>query len=118
MMAKILGIIWIALGLLWSAKPQLLRNRLTRKMNRKMRWTVYGFMLMFIFLLIGSIIKAQGLLPKVVGLIGIIIVIKGIRLITAKTSEKMSGWWAKRPLGFFRVWGLIILVAGILLVLA
>ena len=115
-MAKILGIIWIALGLLWSAKPQLLRNRLMRKMNRKMRWTVYGFMLMFIFLLIGSIIKAQGLLPKIIGLIGMIIVVKGILLITSKTSEKMSGWWAKRPLVFFRVCGIIILIVGILLI--
>ena len=118
MIANILGTIWVVLGLLWLAKPQLLKNRLVKKMNRKMRRIVYAFILVFIFLLIGSIIKAQGFLPKVVGLIGIIIVIKGIRLITAKTSEKMSGWLAKRPLGFFRVWGLIILVAGILLVLA
>ena len=115
-MAKILGIIWVALGILWSAKPQLLRNRLMKKMNRKMRWAVYGFILMFIFLLIGSIIKAQGLLPKIVGLIGTVVVVKGILLIISKTSEKMSGWWAKRPLIFFRIWGLIILIAGILLI--
>ena len=101
-MAKILGIIWVILGILWLVKPEALKNRLKRKMNRKMRFTVYGFLIVFGILMVGSVMKAQGLLPKIVGILGIILAIKGIFLIFSKASEKLWKWWADRPLIFFR----------------
>ena len=118
MIANIVGSIWIILGLLWLIKPGILRNRLKKKMNRKIKWAVYGFIALLALTLIGSIIKAPGILLKIIGFIGIIIVIKGILLVTSKTSEKMLDWWAKRPLMFFRVWALFIFAVGLVLVLS
>ncbi|MEA3306113.1 MAG: hypothetical protein U9R52_04795 [Candidatus Omnitrophota bacterium] len=118
MLSNMLGVIIIITGLLWLFKPEILRNRLKKKMNRKLKLIVYGFVIMFGFLIIGSVIKAPGLLPKIVGIMGIILAIKGILLITSKASEKMLNWLADRPLGFFRIWAFVILIMGIMLILA
>ena len=117
MFAKILGTIWIILGLLWLVKPEMLKNRLKRKMNRRIRRIVFGFILTFGLLLIGSIIKVHGFLSKIIGLVGMIITIKAILLLISKTSEKIFDWWAGRPLLFFRIWALSILLIGITLIL-
>lgn len=118
MLSKILGGIWILLGILWFAKPQVLRDRLKRKMARKIKWIIFGFILVFGFSLLGSIIKAEGLFLKIVGIAGLIIVVKAILLVTTKTSDKMTNWWQDRPLIFFRFWGLFFLATGLGLFLA
>ncbi len=118
MFSNILGAIWVILGLIWLIKPQVLRNRLQRKMTRRMRWIVLGFILTFVVLMIGSVIKAPGLLYKVVGIVGIVIVIKSVLFMTSKASGKMADWLANRPVIFFRAWGLVILIIGAALLLA
>ena len=112
MFAKIFGTIWLILGLLWIIKPQMLRNRLKKKMTRKIRWTVFGFILIFGLSLLGGLIRTEGIFLKIVGLIGLVIVIKGLLLITSKTSEKLIGWWQGRPLVAFRILGLFIFIMG------
>lgn len=118
MIANILGTIWVLLGILWILKPQMLRNRLTKKMNRKMRWTVYGLSAILVFSLLGVVIKAPGAFLKIAGLIGIFIVVKIILSITSKTSEKIADFLAKKPLAFFRIWGIVVLASGILVILS
>ena len=116
MLIKILGIIWVILGILWVAKPQILRNRIKKKMLRKIKWIVFGFVLVFGLSIIGSIIKAQGLFLKVIGVIALIVIIKSLLLVTSKTSEKMLGWLQESPLQLFRLWGFFIFAMGVMLV--
>ena len=116
MLAKILGAIWIVMGLVWMLKPEILKNRLKRKMGRKLRWLIYGFIFMFGLLIIGSVIRAQGLLPKIVGIIGVFIIVKAILLFTSRASEKILGWWSEKPAIFFRIWALFIFVTGLMLI--
>ncbi len=116
-MARILGIIWIILGILWAAKPAILRDRLRRKMSRKIKWTIYGFLLAFGILMVGSVIKIPGIFAKIVGLLGVVLVIKSIVLMLSKTSEKLWEWWLKQPLVIFRLQALLLIVIGIMLVL-
>lgn len=116
-MAKILGIIWVVLGILWLIRPEALKNRLKRKVGRKMKWTIYGFLIAFGILMVGSVIKAPGLLPKVIGIGGAILVIKGFLLFLSKASDKLWAWWAEQPLLYFRLQALVILVVGIMLIL-
>ena len=118
MLAKILGTIWIILGLLWLIRPQILQNRLKRKMDRRFRWTVYFALLAFGILMAGSVIKLPGFLAKIVGIIGIIIAIKGILLMTSKASGKMLEWCAGQPIIIFRAVALVFLVVGIMMVMA
>lgn len=116
-MAKILGIIWIILGILWAVKPAILRDRLKRKMSRKIKWAVYGFLLAFGILITGSVMKIPGILAKIVGLVGVILIIKTIVLMLSKTSEKLWEWWLSQPLIIFRLQALCFVVVGIMLVL-
>jgi threonine/homoserine/homoserine lactone efflux protein len=116
-MARILGIIWIILGIIWAVKPAILRDRLKRKMTRKIKWAFYGFFMMFGILMVGSVIKLPGILPKIVGLIGIILIIKTLVLMLSKTSEKLWEWWLKQPLMIFRLQAIGFIIIGILLLL-
>lgn len=118
MLSKILGIIWILLGLLWILKPQMLRRRLVRKTNRKIKWAVFVFTIVLAFSLIGMVFKAEGVLLRVVGLVGIFLVVKAILALTAKSSTKLADWANKQSLVFFRIWGAILLVIGIFFLLA
>jgi len=116
MLSNILGVIWVLLGLLWTIKPEMLKNRLKKKMSRRIRRVVFGFLLVFGILMVGSVLKVPGVLPKVLGIVGMIIAIKAITLITSKTSEKVFEWWGERPVVWFRVWGLIVLGVGVMLI--
>jgi hypothetical protein len=116
-MAKILGIIWLILGILWLARPEALKNRLKRKMSRRIRLTIYGFLIVFGILIVGTAIKAQGLLPKIAGIVGALLVIKGIFLVLSKASEKLWAWWAEQPILIFRLQALFIIAVGIILIL-
>ena len=118
MLSKIVGIIGIFTGLLWLMRPEALKNRLKRKMSRKLKLTVYCFIIIFGLLIIGSALGAPGILGKAVGIIGLIITIKVIMLITSKTSEKMSEWLADKPLKLYRIWALAIVAVGVMLILA
>ena len=80
MLAKILGVVWIILGVLWLVRPEKLKNRLQKKMNRRLRRVVFGFILAFGFLMIGSVFRTPGILPKIIGIIGIVLVIRVIIL--------------------------------------
>jgi len=113
MLAKILGCLWMLLGVWWFLKPEALRNRLHKKMNRKMRFAIYGFILIFSVMMMASAFKAQGLFLKVVGILGMIIAIKVILLITSKTSEKMFEWLSQKPLIVFRIIALAFFLMGI-----
>ena len=118
MLSKILGVIWMLFGAIWLVKPQILKNHMKKKMNRRMRGVVYGFILVFGFLLIGSVIKSPGFLSKVVGIVGAVIAIKAILLITSKTSEKIFDWEREKPLIYFRMWALAVLAVGLMLMFA
>lgn len=117
MLSKILGVIWIILGLLWVIRPDILKRRLQKKMNRRMRRIVFVFIIMFGFLLIGSVLKAPGLIAKIVGIAGMVVAIKGIVLLTNRTNEKVFQWWSERPIVYFRIWGGFVLATGVLLML-
>lgn len=118
MLSNILGTIWVILGLWWIIRPQALKRRMQRKMNRKIRWIVFGFMIVLGFMMVGSVIRAEGLLAKIVGVAGLAISIKAIMFITSKTSGKMLEWLGERSLKFFRIWAAAILAIGFALIFA
>ena len=115
-MAKILGIIWILAGIIWLIRPDILKNRLKRKMSRRIRFTVYLFLIAFGILMVGSVMKAPGFFAKVVGIIGIVVAVKGTLLLLSKASDKLWTWWAGQPLMIFRIQALVMITVGIFLV--
>ncbi len=116
MLLKILGALWILFGLLWLIFPNMLKNRLKKKLSRKIRRVVFAFLIVFGLVLAGSVLKVQGILPKIIGIIGLVLAIKGFMLITSKTSEKFFDWLATRSIIYFRIMALVILGIGIAVV--
>ncbi len=117
MISNIVGGFWIILGLIWVMKPQILKDRLARKMTRTMKRMIFGFIIMLGFSLMVAVFKIPGILAKTIGVFGMIVAIRGIMLVTSKASDKMITWWSDRSLLFFRVQGLAILISGIVLVI-
>lgn len=105
-------------ALLWLVNPKAFKNRLQRKMNRRLKFIIYAFIMVFAALIIGSILKARGLAAKIAGLAGLIITIKIIMLTTSKSSEAISKWLAGKSLNFFRIWALIAMIMGAMLYLS
>ena len=118
MLSKIIGILWILLGVLWLIKPGMLKNRLTRKMNRKMRFFVYGLIIIFAGLILGIMFKTPGMPVKIAGIVAIMVLIRFTLLITAKASGKVGEWLAAKPIMIFRIWAGIILATGLFLFLS
>ncbi len=118
MFAKILGIIWVILGVLWLVKPEALKMRMKKKMTRKTRRIVLAFILGFCFLLIGSIMKIPGVLSKVIGIAGLIMIVRMILKFTSKASEKALDWLLNRPALFYKIFAIVIIIIGLTLILA
>lgn len=85
-------------------------------MTRRMRRVIFGAVIAVGVLMSGSAFRVPGILPKIVGLLGMVIAIKAIMLVTSKTSERIFEWWGERPLVFFRVWALFLVLTGIALI--
>jgi len=116
MITQIIGSIWIILGIVWLIKPEGLKNRLKRKMGRRAKKVIYVAVLMLALSMIGSAFSAPSVLFKIIAIIGMVMAIRVIIMITSKTSEKIFDWWADRPTIIFRVWALIFLAVGVLMV--
>ena len=117
MLAKILGVIWILAGLFWVVRLDCLKGWLKNRTNKRIRLIRLGIVLVAGIMLIGSVFRVPGILPKLVLIIGLVISIKAIKLITSKASEGMTGWWEDRSLIFFRLWAVCVLGIGVMVFL-
>ncbi len=116
MLAKIAGVFWMLLGILWTARPHMLKGFLGRRMTKKMRRVVFFFLIVFGFSLLGSVLKLHGIIPKIIGIIGLFAMIKGIIILTSRTSEKMFEWWSQRSVAYFRILGAMLIAIGAALI--
>lgn len=107
---------WLLPGIWWLIRPERLKTRMRKKMTRRMRRVIFGAVIAVGVLMSGSAFRVPGILPKIVGLLGMVIAIKAIMLVTSKTSERIFEWWGERPLVFFRVWALFLVLTGIALI--
>lgn len=91
MLISIFGWLWIIAGTIFMLKPQMMRNRLQKKGMKKLR--KYFFLLSIILggLLISAGWHYEGILAKLIVVVGIIAIIKGLILIKAKAADKMVG---------------------------
>lgn len=117
MIARALGWLWIAMGVLFLIKPQILRNRLQRKTIRRFRKVLFLIAIALGVYLIGAAWKLEGIVAKIIVLLGIIAIFKGFLLLKAKAMDKIMDWLAQQPLIFFRVSALIYIGIGIIVLL-
>lgn len=118
MFSRVIGALWIMLGIFWLLRPEVLRQRIIRKMTRTLKWVLFGFVVTLTISLIGSVFKANGLMIKAASVAGLIIAVRLIVVLGSKTSGRMGDWLSGRNLNFFRLWGIFIVVTGIIVMIS
>lgn len=68
--------------------------------------------------LVGAVFRIPGIPAKIIMLAGLIMTIRAIQLITAKTSERVLDWFEGRSVRFFRMWALCVTGLGVLMLFA
>jgi len=116
MILKIVGVFWTVFGLFWTLRPEYLKTRLQRKITRRIKIIVILALLFFGFTLAGSILKARGILTKLAGIAGALIVVRTVMMLTNKTSEKLFEWLKARPIVFFRLLAGTIFIFGLIFI--
>lgn len=116
MFAYILGVFWIALGVLWLWKPHILRSRTGRKTVRRLRWPVYILIAFVAINLIKLALAVEGLIYKIISLGAVLFLIKAAFSLQSKASERFFEWWSNLPLLVFRLIALSSLGTGIALI--
>ena len=116
MIAKIIGWFWVIMGVFFILKPNLMRLRFQRKSSKVIRKYFFAVALVAGVLLISAAWGFKGFLPKLLVILGIISIIRGVFFIKAKSTEKLSDWFSLQPLLTFQSIAAVQVVIGLLLV--
>ncbi len=100
-LVKILGWLWIAAGFLFFIKPNMLARILQKRSIRRIKKYLFAFAIFAGILLIKTLWGIEGILPKVIMVMGLVAIIKGLFLIKGKVAERITGWFSKQPVSFF-----------------
>lgn len=115
MLAALLGWLFIIMGIIFMLRPQILRDKLCKKSYKIMRKYLLGLSVFLGILMIGAAWRYEGILPKIIMVVGIIAILKGFLLLKSKLADKMVEWLAKQPLIIFRIGASMHIAIGIVL---
>ncbi|UCH12065.1 MAG: hypothetical protein JSW18_04415 [Candidatus Omnitrophota bacterium] len=115
MFIKIVGYIWLGMGIILLIRPQVLKKRLLKKGLRRLRKLFALLALVLGGLLISIGFKFQGILPKILVILGILGIIKGFLLLNSKSSDALFNWAAELPLTYFRIGACCQIAIGIII---
>lgn len=117
MLSNALGTIVILLGILFFRYPESLRRRLRRKAVRKLRRYFFAalFCVGILFISVGW--RHEGLLPKVLVILGIVVLLKGLLFLNSKATEKVTEWILARPVLHLKVFAVGQIALGVAILL-
>ena len=118
MLAKILAWFLILSGIFFLIKPEILRKRLQKKITKRLKRYLSLLAIFLGILFISAAWKSQGCLAKLLLVLGIIAIFKGLFFMKAKASEKVMEWFAARGLTLFRLMASVNIVIGIIILLS
>jgi len=101
------------MGVLFLLRPQMLRKSLQKKSVKKLKKALFLITIVLSILLIITTWKMQGILSKIVMVLGIIGIFKAFFLLKAKAADKILDWYIKKPIGFFRIAACFYILMGI-----
>ena len=115
MLLKIVAWFYLISGVICLIKPGWLQAQLKRKSRKKIK----RVFLVLAFTIGGLIIKGTwgmgGVIPKILCILGIIGIFKGMFFWRAKASDAMIEWWSDRPVQFYRLWSVLMMGFGVFL---
>ena len=115
MLLRILGWFWLISGVVFFVKPLWFRNRLQKKSYKRIRKVFFVIALTLSILLIKAVWGHPGLPAKIILVLGIIGILKAFFLLKAKAAETLLDWFVKQRLNVFRLFALIQIIIGAVL---
>ncbi len=112
MIAKIIGTIWVIWGILILVKPEILQKKLQTKGLKKLKKNLFLLTLFLSITLIIASFKAEGLLPKVLLVLGIIGIFKAFIFLKSKASDKLIAFSSNLSLTVYRLAGAVYIAIG------
>ena len=116
MLSYIVGSFFIMLGILFLLYPESLRKRLRKKALRKIRKYLFAGAITLGILLVSTGWQYKGFFPKILALVGIIVVSKGVFFLKSKSADKVTEWILKQPVIFFKIFAACQIILGILII--
>lgn len=117
MFSTVVGSIFIVVGVVFLLYPEGLRRRLRRKAIWKLRRYLFGAAFFVGVLLVSAGWRQPGLLPKVLMVLGVVALLKGLLLLNAKATEHVTVWILERPILQLRIVAAGQVVLGFLILL-
>jgi len=115
MLAKFLGWFFIAMGILFVLKPEILRNKLLKKSNKVLRRFLFSLSVVLGILLINISLRYHGILPKIIMVLGVMAILKGFFLFKEKAADKILEWSLSKSIMLFRIGGCFHIVMGVII---
>ncbi len=117
MFIGIIGWFWILTGVLFLIKPDMLKKRFQKKSNKVVRRYLFA---MAIFLAMGLIsvgLEVGGMIAKVLMVIVLIALIKGLFLLKSKIANNVIEFLRSKPASLFRIWAVAQIAIGALILM-
>ena len=109
---KLVGIFWIAVGILWVIRPDFLRGWFVRKTNFKAFWLVAGVLLFMLFHLGGLASKITVPALRTFCYTALLVTFILLWMTQSMAREKMRSWFQKIPLLYFQAIGVLNILTG------
>ena len=116
MLSNIVGCIFIFLGTFCFLYPESMRKRLRKKAIRKLRSYFFLAAIAAGVLLISAGWKHEGILPKILMVVGVVAIVKGLSFLKSKATEGITAWILKRSIPELRVFAVGQIVLGFLII--
>ena len=114
MFFRIIGILWILLGIWWIMKPQIAKRVFIKKVKKSRKKILFLVIILISGLFLSAMKHMDTLIGKILIIMGILGFIKAVFIITSKSADKIIDWWQQQPLWVWRIWAGSFIIIGIL----
>lgn len=117
MWSTIIGSLFIVSGLVFVAKPEMLRRRMKKKGLRKLRRYLLAIVASAGILLISAGWQLDGAPAKIFTVVGVLFLVKGAFLLKAKSADIITTRLMKVPTLYLRLFAVGQIILGIVIIM-
>lgn len=116
MLRTLIGLGWVFFGLIFLFRPGMFRFWLRWRSLVSIRWTLFWLALGAGFSLIFAVLGMPGWLPKILGLVGLVAILKAFFFLKCESSTWLVELLADLPEEAYRWIALVYLAIGLALI--
>ncbi|MBN1520961.1 MAG: hypothetical protein JW928_00395 [Candidatus Aureabacteria bacterium] len=115
MIYKLFGWFWVITGIYFFLRPRVLIKKIQRKSKWQMRKWLFVLALLWGAPLFALGWSQEGFFSKLLFIIGILAVLKGLFFLTSRAASKIIEWSQKSPSFVFRLYAFVQVILGVVL---